>query len=498
MKKLKFLMMLVVVACSLSGCMNSQPETPLPKDRVNESSVTNPYLITEEEALANLEAFFAANNQGQTRTSTPMPRIKKITGVRNHDRATRSETGDSTILLYIANFDDEQGFALLSADKRVSSLVVGVSEKGEISEEILEYYDRLISERPLYKGFPLDGPGFYTDTVPGGDTETFINPNTVDFYIEKEDDYLIGNLDTSGYELLNQNAIVNRDSGNRITLDNQLQLLILEYAVNYAKNCIKGINVNDNKMTDRPVGVWDPVPGGSPTNDDTETNVVVKGPLLTNFVAWEQGGNLNKYFPLAHDPFSVEIVQAATGCYPLALAKILTYNRKPEVFTYHGHTFDWDIIGNDIGGSTNESALFLLAVADGCNPWYFASGTFVFPKRAARFLRRCDYANVDNKKYSFDRIKDMIDNNHPLAVCGMPKGDISRAHAWNIDGYRTSKRGCYDMKMIHCDFGWGGWYNGYYVSDVFNLGSEDNIYDNNNHYGNDHELNHYNRILVYD
>lgn len=491
-------MMLVVVACSLSGCMNSQPETPLPKDRVNESSVTNPYLITEEEALANLEAFFAANNQGQTRTSTPMPRIKKITGVRNHDRATRSETGDSTILLYIANFDDEQGFALLSADKRVSSLVVGVSEKGEISEEILEYYDRLISERPLYKGFPLDGPGFYTDTVPGGDTETFINPNTVDFYIEKEDDYLIGNLDTSGYELLNQNAIVNRDSGNRITLDNQLQLLILEYAVNYAKNCIKGINVNDNKMTDRPVGVWDPVPGGSPTNDDTETNVVVKGPLLTNFVAWEQGGNLNKYFPLAHDPFSVEIVQAATGCYPLALAKILTYNRKPEVFTYHGHTFDWDIIGNDIGGSTNESALFLLAVADGCNPWYFASGTFVFPKRAARFLRRCDYANVDNKKYSFDRIKDMIDNNHPLAVCGMPKGDISRAHAWNIDGYRTSKRGCYDMKMIHCDFGWGGWYNGYYVSDVFNLGSEDNIYDNNNHYGNDHELNHYNRILVYD
>lgn len=305
-------------------------------------------------------------------------------------------------------------------------------------------------------------------------------------------------MDTSGYELLNQNAIVNRDSGNRITLDNQLQLLILEYAVNYAKNCIKGINVNDNKMTDRPVGVWDPVPGGSPTNDDTETNVVVKGPLLTNFVAWEQEGNLNKYFPLAHDPFSVEIVQAATGCYPLALAKILTYNRKPEVFTYHGHTFDWDIIGNDIGGSTNESALFLLAVADGCNPWYFASGTFVFPKRAARFLRRCDYANVDNKKYSFDRIKDMIDNNHPLAVCGMPKGDISRAHAWNIDGYRTSKRGCYDMKMIHCDFGWGGWYNGYYVSDVFNLGSEDNIYDNNNHYGNDHELNHYNRILVYD
>lgn len=497
MKKLSIVMMLVLAGCWLTGCVSNQIDPPTAVDQANAESIGNPYLITEEEALANLEAFFAVNNQGQTRTSTPMPRIKRITGVRNHDRATRGETGDSTILLYIANFDDEQGFALLSADKRVSSLVVGVSEKGEISEEILEYYDRLISERPLYKGFPLDGPGFYTDTIPGGDTETFINPNTVDFYIEKEDDYLIGNLDTSGYELLNQYSIGNEDSVNRITLDNQLQMLILEYAVNYAKNCIKGINVNDNKMTDRPVGVWDPVPGGSPTNDDTETNVVVKGPLLTNFVAWEQEDSLNKYFPLAHDPFSVEIVRAATGCYPLALAKILAYNRKPEVFTYHGYTFDWDIIANDRGGTSNEAAYFLKAVADGCNPWYFASGTFVFPKRAARFLRRCEYTNVDNKKYSFDRIKSMIDNNRPLAICGMPDLDVKRAHAWNIDGYRTSKYGSKEVKMIHCDFGRGGNYNGYYVDNCFNLGSDDNIYDGR-HENDDRTLNSYNRLLMYE
>lgn len=92
----------------------------------------------------------------------------------------------------------------------------------------------------------------------------------------------------------------------------------------------------------------------------------------------------------------------------------------------------------------------------------------------------------------------MIDNNKPLAISGMPKWKFYKAHAWNIDGYRTSKRGIYDIQMIHCDFGWGGMYNGYYVSNVFNLGDEDNIYDNDNHYGNDQELNHYNRILVYD
>lgn len=121
MKKLS-IMMLVLAACWLTGCVSNQIDPPTSVGQETSKGVANPYHITEKEAIANLEAFFASNNQGQTRTSTPMPRIKKITGVRNHDRATRGETGDSTTLLYIANFDDEQGFALLSADKRVSSL----------------------------------------------------------------------------------------------------------------------------------------------------------------------------------------------------------------------------------------------------------------------------------------------------------------------------------------------------------------------------------------
>lgn len=493
MKKLSIVMMLILAVCWLTGCVSNQIEPPASVAQANTESIGNPYHITEDEALANLEAFFAANNQSQTRTSTTMPHIKKITGVMNHDRATRSETGDSTILLYIANFDDEQGFALLSADKRVSSLVVGVSEKGEISEEILEFYDRLISERPLYKGFPLDGPGFYTDTIPGGGTETFINPNTVDFYIEKEDDYLIGNLDTSGYELLNPIGDTN------IAPIEQLELFIIDCAINYVRSNIKNVTVNDNKLADRPISEWENPggAGGGGTIHVEETDVVIVGPLLSDFVYWRQEGNLNKYFPLAHDPLTLGIVQAATGCYPLALAKILAHNRRPEVFTYHGHTFDWNIISNDRSGSSNEAAFFLRAVADGCNPWYFASGTFVFPKRAARFLKRNEYTNVDNKKYSFDRIKSMIDNNRPLAICGMPDLDVKRAHAWNIDGYRTSKYGSKEVKMIHCDFGWGGNYNGYYVDNCFNLGSDDNIYDGR-HENDDRTLNSYNRLLMYE
>lgn len=496
MKKLSIIATLVMAGCCLTGCVSNQDMPPAPVVETNTDSDTNPYRISEEEALANLDAFFAANSGGNTRTSAPAPRVKNMIGIRYHDKTTRGEGEDTTTLLYVANFENQQGFALLAADKRIETPVIGVSEQGEISEDAIARYEATYGNRPLYKGFPLDGPGFFTDTVPGGGTETFINPNTVDFYIEEEGEYLIGDFDTSGYELLNPtyNAAV--------TTQQQQEDFIIESAVSYSQNRINkyGNDNTDLKFKHTPdddePSLVDPWIGG--TGDMTEKDVVIAGPLLSKFVGWEQNGNLNKYFPLAHDPLKLEIVQAATGCYPLALAKILAHNRKPEVFTYHGHTFDWNIIGNDRNGLSNEAALFLMAVADGCNPWYFASGTFVFPKRAARFLKRNEYTNVDNKKYSFDRIKGMIDNEHPLAICGMPKLKIKDAHAWNIDGYRTSRRGKNDIKMIHCDFGWGGDYNGYYVSNVFILDSEDNIYDNDYHYDTNTNYNHYNRILVYD
>lgn len=495
MKKLSIIAALVMAGCCLTGCVSNQDMPPAPVAETNTDSGTNPYRISEEEALASLDAFFAANSGENTRTSAPAPRVKKLIGIRNHDKATRSEAEDTTTLLYVANFENQQGFALLAADKRVETPVIGVSEQGEISEDAIARYEATYGNRPIYKGFPLDGPGFFTDTVPGGGTETFINPNTVDFYIEEEGEYLIGDFDTSGYELLNPtyNAAV--------TTQQQQEDFIIESAVSYSQNRINKYG-NDNtnlkfKHTpdDDEPSLVDPWIGG--TGDMTEKDVVIVGPLLSKFVGWRQEGNLNKYFPLAHDPLDLKIVRAATGCYPLALAKVLAYNRKPEVFTYHGHTFNWDIIANDRGGVSNEAALFLMAVADGCNPWYFASGTFVFPNRAARFLKRCDYVNVDNKKYSFDRIKSMIDNNHPFAICGMPDRWVFRAHAWNIDGYRTSKYGSKVVKMIHCDFGWGGNYNGYYVDNCFNLGDDDNIYDGR-HEGDDRTLNSYNRMLVYD
>lgn len=487
MKKLSIIAALVMAGCCLTGCVSNQDMPPAPVAETNTDSGTNPFRISEEEALANLDAFFAANSGGNTRTSSPAPRVKNLIGIRNHDKVTRGEAEDTTTLLYVANFENQQGFALLAADKRIDTPVIGVSEQGEISEDAIARYEATYGKRPLYKGFPLDGPGFFTDTVPGGGTETFINPNTVDFYIEEEGEYLIGDFDTSGYEPLNT-------MNSSTTPNDELETYIVGSSIDYARNNINDNKVNDNHMRDpRGLDGVEIGEGGSgPTDQVEETDVVIVGPLLSKFVLWEQYPYLNVKFPPVGN-----LKHALTGCYPLAVAKVLAHNRKPEIYTYHDHTFDWDVINNYRWGHSEEAALFLRAVADGCNPWYFAQGTFVFPKRAERFMRRCGYPNVHNKKYSFDRIKNMIDNNHPLAICGMPDLDVKRAHAWNIDGYRTSKYGSKEVKMIHCDFGWGGNYNGYYVDNCFNLGSEDNIYDGQ-HENDDRTLNSYNRLLMYE
>lgn len=492
MKKLSMLMVLVMAGCCLTGCVSNQDMPPAPVAETNTDSGTNPYRISEEEALANLDAFFAANSGGNTRTSASAPRVKNLIGIRNHDKATRGEAEDTTTLLYVANFENQQGFALLAADKRVETPVIGVSEQGEISEDAIARYEATSGNRPLYKGFPLDGPGFFTDTVPGGGTETFINPNTVDFYIEEEGEYLIGDFDTSGYELLNPtyNAAV--------TTQQQQEDFIIESAVSYSQNRINKYG-NDNtnlkfKHTPDELEMSDQVGYGG----IFEKDVVVKGPLLSDFVGWEQSPYLNKYFPMVKKILSKKEKYASTGCFPLALAKILAYNRYPEVFTYHDHTFNWNIIANDRWGTFSETALFLRAVADGCNPWYFYEGTFVFPYRAKKFLSRNGYHGVANIENSFDRIKSMIDNNHPLAISGMPGIKFYKAHAWNIDGYRTSKYGAQDIKMVHCDFGWGGYCNGFYIDGVFNLKSKDNIYDNENESGKKRTYDSSVRILVYD
>ena len=52
--------------------------------------------------------------------------------------------------------------------------------------------------------------------------------------------------------------------------------------------------------------------------------------------------------------------------------------------------------------------------------------------------------------------------------------------------------------MVHCDFGWGGPCNGYFVSGVFKLNSPNNEFDNPYDKGKNTKYNTLLKIVTYD
>ena len=92
--------------------------------------------------------------------------------------------------------------------------------------------------------------------------------------------------------------------------------------------------------------------------------------------------------------------------------------------------------------------------------------------------------------YSFDSVKSSIDNLCPVLIKGRtvdrktdPDGKVTfeeSGHAWVIDGYcnltcdavhkETKEQKTITADYVHCNAGWGGTCNGYYISNVFTFG----------------------------
>lgn len=109
----------------------------------------------------------------------------------------------------------------------------------------------------------------------------------------------------------------------------------------------------------------------------------------------------------------------------------------------------------------------------------------------------------------------MVDNNKPLIIYALPGIDITSAHSWNIDGYKIKERTVVksryyegeflssteltdSVQMVHCDFGWGGKCNGYYVSGVFKLNDPNIEFDPGSEKDYSTNYNSLIRLITYD
>lgn len=496
---------ILAILIALVSCQDHYEET---KNIVAKEKQHTDYRISIESALANLESFMQDENTGTRNESKRF--VKSVYPLHCNTRGTRSNNDNNDNLLYVANFENEQGYAILAADTRIDEKVIAITESGSLTqEEAYSAVDMLYQERPIFDPYPLDGPGFFT-TEETGD-EIFMNPNTVDFYNAEHDDYMIGNFDFTD----------DSDEGNMTRAGSQTthsnsQITMCGLCLSYAREAVEKYKDDPNNpiVPLDPQGPQDPQEPSSPGCGDrttisntpwTITKIV--SPMLSDMSKWHQHAPFNNLYPERRKfLFFGKKKRASAGCFPLAIAKILTFFKYPSLYTSNGYPIDWNALySQPLSTSGEQSAAYLLySIANGCSSLYFYNGTFTWPWNATGFLNSVGYTNAHSVDYDWNKAVEMLDNGAPLAIYGMPDVAFWNSHAWNIDGYKirqrtktikkysggvlvssTSKQEI--VKMVHCCFGSKGVGDGYYVSGIFDsyepsVEFDDKVPDDRIHY----------------
>ena len=138
MKEIKQLLsMTVLMSLSLlCACSSEEPAAVSNGNPVSEST----FNISIEEALGNADRMFAAIGSHKTRSD------RKVSSIERLGKTTRStDSDDVTDGFYVVNYANDGGFAILSADRRVTP-VFALSEEGSlhledtVSNEGLDWY----------------------------------------------------------------------------------------------------------------------------------------------------------------------------------------------------------------------------------------------------------------------------------------------------------------------------------------------------------------------
>ncbi len=360
--------------------------------------------ITSAEAVVNVKKFLSDWNS--TRSDFVLREVSSVYAWRSNEicfdgNITRSSVGSALpdTLLYIVNFDKEEGFALVSADSYDPGVVAFV-ENGS-----------------LMPGQSLENPG--------------------------------------------------------------LQLFLEGYKKLRAYPPLPEIDTTQLKPF-RP----------RPQIPETEENLMWKFdchilPMLTT--------NWHQRAPYNDSCFTSSGIKAPAGCTSVALAQIVAYHRHPSSFG--GHSYKWDsILQTDNVSYNNLEACKSVAqlmhdIGEQVNITYNEKSSGVYHYKIPNLWNNFGYHHINNSSAcSFDSIKTNLSDNNPVYIsCSGYLGDEYVGHSWVIDGLAI--RSLYDLNvstndnttfpyfpyakiksvnLVHCNWGWGGLYNGYFLYDALN------------------------------
>lgn len=214
-------------------------------------------------------------------------------------------------------------------------------------------------------------------------------------------------------------------------------------------------------------------------NDVWETKTVYENKLIQE---WGQSSPYNKYC------FTVDGKQAKAGCVPVAVSQVLTYFDYPS--SINGYKISWantHCVTPSTQTQVETVSRLIHEVGILCNATYDEGSTRVSGKDLRTALIDLGYKFSESK---FTNEIQMIHNlyEYAPALIGAnaykPDNSIT-GHLWVIDGAKaqvSTVDGEYKVRFLyHCNWGWYGRYNGYYLCNAFNPygDREDDTYEFN-------------------
>ena len=323
--------------------------------------------------------------------------------------------------------------------------------------------------------------------------------------------YVMNYADNEGYVIVSSKqgtpgVIAYIDEGAYDMAEIQDENSDIGYATKLASNYIANQRV-----------IYDPIP-----SSDTLTFFV--GPLLET--AWGQ-----------HDPEGIYCPNGIAGCANTAMAQIMTYYEYPETLqlTYEGadknfQVLDWDEIKkhkirhtipglsgrnfciadtethNAIGRLCRQLGELNLSDYWDLNGNPNPDGTSTLEPQMCGTARSLGYTEEGWKAYNETSLLEPLSNRHPVVISG-ERGD--GGHMWVVDGYlmmtiteylyagigQTGPT-TYQEIYNHVNWGWDGRSNGYFLSNIFNVG---NIYrPDSNVWGPTNTSNVYSGIIYFE
>ena len=386
MKKVIYFFALFIIV-ALSGCQKDDIDFTSNNDQIPQ--------LTEKERIAAEEALCFANDLSLSTRSTSGVGTYKLSTVipwpdsdiKNATRSSISSLSDTA--LYIVNFTDENGYALVKVDDD-ESLVVAFVEQGN-----------------LFPNSDIDNPGM----------RLFLNQLDAFF---------------------------------------KLDTVITNPPISYI--------LTDPHPNDPPAAQW---------------RITTHYPALLH-TQWGQDEPFNDLC------FTSDSVKAKAGCVAIALGQIFSAHQFPQ--SYNGHNYNWNTILNYMfrpvpvpqynSGKTSVAYLIhdiglLVEMSYGQN----SSGAYFY--NVPQCFNAFGYSYQVRYSYDFNTCLDNIAEGKPVYIRGVSNYG---GHAWVIDGILvrvdTTIQG-YDNegniiypeeeKYVHCNWGWYGSGNGYFLSGVFDL-----------------------------